>query len=104
MGLSSSVRKALSDPGTPANRLKVNTTCKQSSRTTGGFQSSSLQEERTRPQLGSGIRAENSTPSMENLTVPVGAAALPASKCCFANDTFTPSRFGHDLAHPEQRG
>ena len=45
-------------------------------------QNSSLQEERTRPQLGSGIRAENSTPQWKILQC---RSAQPASKCCFVN-------------------
>ena len=63
-------------------------------------QNSSLQEERTRPQLGSGIRAENSSPPVENLTVPVGAAG---KQVLLRQYTFTPTRFGHHLAHPEPR-
>ena len=54
-----------------------------------------------RRQKGSGIRAENSTPPMENLTMPVGAAG---KQVFLRQYTFIPTRFGHDLAHPEARG
>jgi len=67
----------------------------------GFLEAAAFKRRGTRRPLGSGIRAENSTPPIENLTVPVRAAG---KQVLLRQYTFTPTRFGHHLAHPEPRG